>query len=136
MSAQESEPEQKLRVSLPFEVEAPFGVLDYETDDAIYESPFFTARYSTDEEGVHTIFLHWFNTTLRVFRDDPTATHLDYRNEQGTLQGILVDSETIEQMEAYSWPRHELPLLAADPASMKWLAARAMQGFDDEWDSL
>jgi len=35
MSEQESKPSLKPRVALRFEVEAPFGVLDFETEDAI-----------------------------------------------------------------------------------------------------
>jgi len=136
MSEPESKPSLKPRVALRFEVEAPFGVLDFETEDAIYESPFYAARYSADGANEGTILIHWFNSTLRIFKDSPMSTHLDYRNDDGRLQGIGIDDDLIEQMLEYDWPRHEIPLLAGDPASMNWLAARAIENIDDEWDNL
>lgn len=124
MSGHEQYPD-KLFVPLDFEVEPPFGVLEFMTEETIYESPFFIARYGNGQE----MTLHWFNTCVRLFRNNTWATHLDVQLEDRKV-GVTVDEDFADLLLEYHYPSHESPFI--DPASIAWLGERALDGLDDE----
>lgn len=109
-------------------VKEPFGILEFMIDDTIYESPFFRARFFENGEQ-QTIDLHYFNTTVRLFRGKPWATHLDLYDEDGK-SGIAVSEEIADYLLDLGYACLEMPYI--DSNSMEWLAAIAMRGFDDE----
>ena len=113
-------------------IESPFGVLEYMTGDTIYESPFYVARYVEGGEE-QDMMLHWFNTTVRLFRNKPWATHIDVRDD-GQVRGVMAEDELVEAMLELHYPKHESPFL--DPATVKWLADRAIDGGGDLDDEL
>lgn len=125
-----------LRVPLWFEVPEPFGVLDFATEDAIYETPYMGVLYHQEGVEPEKIMLHWFNSTVRKFTQSPESNHLDYRTPEGRLQGVRMPLDILVQMEEIHYPVHELPILAMDYASMEWLASRDANGIDDEWEHL
>lgn len=115
------------------QLEAPFGIMEFMTEDTIYECPFLGTRYLRDGEPVD-MYLHWFNTTIRLFRGKPWASHADVQIDDDRKVGVVLDEDTIGAMLELHYPYHESPFI--DPASVKWLAERAMAGFDDEVDEL
>jgi len=134
--AEQAQPSELLRVPLWFPVVEPFGVLDYATEDAIYETPFLSAMYGSDEGEPEKVLFHWYNSTLRFFKSSPESNHLDFRTDEGKLQGVRLSADLLEAMDEMHYPKHELPILAMDTASVQWLASRAMTDIDTEWDSL
>lgn len=103
-------------------IQPPFGVLEFMLDETIYESPFFAAGYQ-DEVGEHKMILHWFNTTVRLFRNKPWATHLDVQIEDRRV-GVTVEQDLADDMLELHYPYRELPFI--DSASLDWLAERAL----------
>lgn len=126
MSGHEQHPD-KLFVPLDDELkdllEPPFGVLEFMLGDTIYESPFYHARYMGDDGEPQDMLLHYFNTTVRLFRGKPWATHLDVRFEDRKV-GVTVEEELADAMLELHYPYLEQPFI--DSASLNWLAERAL----------
>ena len=113
-------------------IKDPFGILEFMTDDSVYESPFFRARF-IDNGEMKTMDLHWFNTTVRLFAGKPWATHLDLYDEDGK-SGIAVSEEIADYLLDLGYPYLEMPYI--DSNSMEWLAAIAMKDIDTELGEL
>lgn len=122
-----------LDAELKEQLEAPFGIMEFMTGDTIYECPFLGVRYLGKDGEPVEMYLHWFNTCLRLFRNNPWASHADVIIDDRKV-GVVLDEDTIDAMLELHYPYHECPFI--DDASVKWLAERAMSGFDDEVDGL
>lgn len=112
----------------PEAVERPFECKEIEVDGIKTTVPYL--RVSAGEES---IILHPFNTIIRTFDEPDNIDHLEVRID-GQLQGIPMDTDTLEQFEEYNYPlRWDL---RPDRNTIDWLAGMAMKGLDDELSEL
>lgn len=76
---------------------------------------------SVDVETVsgEMVSLDWTNCTIRTFKD-PQYNHVEYVDEEGVLQGLGVDEETIAALQELEYPELFMPI--PDYASVEWIS--------------
>ena len=76
------------------------------------------------EDGeVKTLLIHYFDATVRLFRNKPWASHLDV-DLGDRVTGVSVEQELIDDLLELHYPYTEMPYI--DTATLTWLADRAM----------
>lgn len=109
-------------------VRQPFEVKEVEVEGRPIHIPFLRVMAAGEE-----LILHPFNTLVRTFDEPDNIDHLEIR-QNGELQGIPMDKETIEQMVEYNFPfRWDL---RPDSNTVTWLTHLAMRNIDAEIDEV
>lgn len=113
----------------PEEVEEPFGVGELNIDGNPVATPYLECAHAGGR-----LLLHWANSTLRAFYNDPTMDHLEYRGEDQRLQGIRLGRDIMDLMRKYEWPIRIDPLV--DDATRDWFVEMEMGDLEKELDEL
>ena len=83
--------------------------------------------------GDETLRLHYLNTRLRTFTDE-SLDHIEYRTEDGTLQGLRVGRAVLDLLFENNFPMSFDPIV--DEATIDWFTRAEAKLLDEELDNL
>lgn len=75
------------------------------------------------------LILTWANATIRTFKDSQ-FNHIEYRNDEGKLQGIQCGQDLMDQLFDLEFPLLSMPY--TDRATFDWLFKLATKNFEVE----
>jgi hypothetical protein len=85
------------------------------------------------ESSVGHVALNYLNTTIRTFKDT-SMNHVEYRNPEGYLQGIMVPQDIMDILFEHEYPYRFDPVV--DDYTVDWYVRAQAIKLEDELDEL